>query len=107
MLDANWSVALCTANCFVEIADPAQFRERVPAALYADMSPWIDRALQDFGRVMTAQAPRFFECASGSSEQQKLIPYTRAFLEELQFALIVWLSDLHRAVPGVAAGRAP
>ncbi|CAG9242739.1 conserved hypothetical protein [Burkholderia diffusa] len=75
----------------------------MPASPYADTSRWIDRALQDFGPVLTAQAPRFFERTSGSSEQQKLIPYTRAFLEELQFVQIVWLSDLHRAVPGVAA----
>ncbi|KUY72050.1 GH3 auxin-responsive promoter family protein [Burkholderia sp. RF4-BP95] len=106
LLAANRNTAFGTANGFAEIADPAQFRERVPAAPYADMSRWIDRALQDSAPILTAQAPRFFERTSGSSEQQKLIPYTQAFLEELQFALIVWLSDLHRAVPGVAAGRA-
>lgn len=106
LLAENRNTAFGTANGFVDIADPARFRERVPTASYAGMSRWIDRALHESSPILTAQAPRFFERTSGSSEQQKLIPYTQAFLQELQFALIVWLADLHRAVPGVAAGRA-
>ncbi|KVL22151.1 auxin-responsive GH3-related protein [Burkholderia cepacia] len=106
LLAANRNTAFGMANEFADISDPAQFRERVPATSYAGMSRWIDRALQESAPILTDQAPRFFERTSGGSEQQKLIPYTPAFLEELQFALIVWLADLHRTVPGVAAGRA-
>lgn len=106
LLATNRNTAFGMANGFADIADPAQFRERVPATSYAGMSRWIDRALEESAPILTDQAPRFFERTSGGSEQQKLIPYTPAFLEELQFALIVWLSDLHRTVPGVAAGRA-
>ena len=106
LLAANRNTAFGIAQGFADIADPAQFRERVPVAPYAGVSRWIDRALQESTPILTAQPPRFFERTSGGSEQQKLIPYTPAFLEELQFALVVWLSDLHHAVPGVAAGRA-
>ncbi|KWN04107.1 auxin-responsive GH3-related protein [Burkholderia territorii] len=106
LLAANRNTTFGIANRFADIADPAQFRECVPVTPYAGMSQWIDRALHESIPILTAQTPRFFERTSGGSERQKLIPYTPAFLEELQFALIVWLSDLHRAVPGVAAGRA-
>ncbi|MGU7772324.1 GH3 family domain-containing protein [Burkholderia sp. MR1-5-21] len=106
LLAANRNTAFGAANGFADIANPAQFRERVPTTTYSDMRPWIDRALRESGPILTARPPRFFERTSGSSERQKLIPYTREFLDELQFALIVWLADLYRAVPDVAKGRA-
>ncbi|KWE66583.1 auxin-responsive GH3-related protein [Burkholderia ubonensis] len=106
LLAANRNTALGAAHGFADIADPTQFRERMPATTYAGMRPWIDRALRESGPILTAQPPRFFERTSGSSERQKLIPYTPAFLDELQSALVVWLADLYREVPGVAAGRA-
>lgn len=106
LLAANRNTAFGVANGFADIANPAQFRERVPATTYAGMRRWVDRALRESAPILTAQAPRFFERTSGSSEQQKLIPYTPAFLGELQFALVVWLADLYRVVPGIAAGRA-
>ncbi|MFM0285277.1 GH3 family acyl-acid amido synthetase [Paraburkholderia megapolitana] len=106
ILDTNRDTAFGRAHGFAQIADAAQYRERVPVHSYADLEPWIERAQRDTQPVLTAQPPLFFERTSGNSAQQKRIPYTAAFLGELQHALTIWLADLYRRVPEIGEGRA-
>ncbi|AMP04988.1 GH3 auxin-responsive promoter family protein [Collimonas pratensis] len=106
MLADNSESAFGRAHGFARISDPVQFRERVPIHTYADLLPWIERAQRETQPVLTAQSPRFFERTSGNSAQQKLIPYTQTFLDEIQVALTIWLADLYRCLPAIAAGRA-
>ncbi|WP_153137937.1 GH3 family domain-containing protein [Paraburkholderia agricolaris] len=106
LLAANRDTAFGRAYGFATISDAAQYRERVPLHTYADLLPWIERAQRETAAVLSAQPPRFFERTSGNSALQKLIPYTPAFLGEMQRALVVWLADVYRQVPGIALGRA-
>jgi hypothetical protein len=106
LLEDNRESAFGRAHGFAKISDPAQFRERVPVHAYADLLPWIERAQREAEPVLTAQRPRFFERTSGNSAQQKLIPYTPAFLGEMQGALTIWLADLYRQLPEIGEGRA-
>nr|WKF57865.1 hypothetical protein HUO10_002359 [Paraburkholderia busanensis] len=106
LLDTNRDTAFGRAYGFADIRDAAQYRERVPLQTYADLLPWIERAQRQTEPVLSAQAPRFFERASGNSALQKLIPYTPAFLDEMQRALVVWLADVYGQVPEIAHGRA-
>lgn len=106
ILDVNRNTAFGRAHGFAQITDATQYRERVPVHTYADLEPWIERAQRDTQPVLTAQPPLFFERTSGNSAQQKRIPYTAAFLGELQHALTIWLADLYRRVPEIGEGRA-
>jgi hypothetical protein len=91
---------------FASIRTPEQYRERVPVQMAADFLPWLERASTGTEAVLTSQTPKFLERTSGSTARQKLIPYTPAFLQEMQAAMIVWLADMIRLCPGIAQGRA-
>ncbi len=84
----------------------ARFRECVPPRDTAAFLPWLERATREPEPVLTRERPAFFERTSGSTARTKPIPYTPAFLRELQAAMVVWLADMARAHPGITAGRA-
>ncbi|MDM1021826.1 GH3 auxin-responsive promoter family protein [Acinetobacter sp. VNK23] len=46
-----------------------------------------------------------YQPTSGSSEQIKFIPYTQAFLDELDHAIAPWLSSMYRRCPQLAQGK--
>ncbi|MGS0893830.1 GH3 family domain-containing protein [Burkholderia stagnalis] len=106
LLAANRDTAFGRRFGFARIDGPEQFRERVPVHAAAEFLPWLERAAREAGPVLTAQRPVFLERTSGSTARRKLIPYTPAFLHELQAAMVVWLADLYAACPALAEGRA-
>lgn len=80
------------------------FRERLPLSRYGD---WKERIqAQREGRLQLVDSPlQRYQPTSGSSEALKLIPYTQAFLGELDSAIGPWLASLYRQHPGIASGR--
>lgn len=80
------------------------FRERQPLSRYGD---WKERiqAQRSGGAPLVNSPVQRYQPTSGSSEALKLIPYTRAFLGELDAAIGPWLASLYRQHPGIAAGR--
>jgi hypothetical protein len=106
LLEAGRDTAFGRQHGFSEIRSADQFRERVPIRDTAAFLPWLERAAQDPEPVLTHEQPAFFERTSGSTARSKLIPYTPAFLRELQAAVIVWLAGMARAHPDITAGRA-
>lgn len=80
------------------------FREQLPLTRYGD---WKERIqAQREGRLQLVNSPlQRYQPTSGSSEALKLIPYTQAFLGELDSAIGPWLSSLYRQHPGIATGR--
>ncbi|HEM7879248.1 TPA: GH3 auxin-responsive promoter family protein [Burkholderia contaminans] len=106
LLAANRDTAFGRRFGFDRIDSPTRFRERVPVHAAVDFLPWLDRVSHETEPVLTAERPVFLERTSGSTTRQKLIPYTPAFLRELQAAMVVWLADMHRACPALGEGRA-
>lgn len=106
ILADNCNTAFGQAHDFSSIHDIDAFRRQVPVSDYTSLSPWLQRAQTECGAVLTKLPPLFFERTSGNSAAQKRIPYTRAFLEELQRSLVVWLAHAYRTMPGLAEGRA-
>jgi hypothetical protein len=80
------------------------FRDNLPLTRYAE---WKERIQgQRDGRQQLIDSPlQRYQPTSGSSEALKLIPYTSAFLGELDAAIGPWLSSLYRQHPGIATGR--
>jgi GH3 auxin-responsive promoter len=81
------------------------FRERVPEAGYPDVAPAIERQRRGVPGELTGAPCARYQPTSGSSAKMKWIPYTRAFLTELDAAISPWGFDLYRTVPGVRRGR--
>ncbi|CAE6703574.1 GH3 auxin-responsive promoter family protein [Paraburkholderia nemoris] len=106
LLEAGRDTAFGRQHGFSEIRSADQFRDRVPIRDTAAFLPWLERAAQEPEPVLTREWPAFFERTSGSTARSKLIPYTPAFLRELQAAMIVWLADMAREHPDITAGRA-
>lgn len=77
----------------------------LPLCTYDDVATDIDRVADGVGGL-TREQPVRFELSGGSSGAQKLVPITRAFLAEMNRALLPWLFSLYARTPGVAAGCA-
>ncbi|MDQ8037017.1 MAG: GH3 auxin-responsive promoter family protein [Pedobacter sp.] len=79
------------------------FRDMQPLSRYRD---WQGRiAEQKSGGEQLSASPLVrYQPTSGSSEQLKLIPYTKQFLSELDSAIAPWLSSLYRQHPGLHGG---
>ncbi|MFP5430735.1 MAG: GH3 auxin-responsive promoter family protein [Gammaproteobacteria bacterium] len=80
------------------------FRERQPLSRYGDWKERIQRQREGGGQLVNSPVHRY-QPTSGSSEALKLIPYTQAFLGELDAAIGPWLASLYRRHPGISSGR--
>lgn len=79
------------------------YREMVPLTRYADWRDRIDRQRSGGARISESRVVRY-QPTSGSSERLKLIPYTQAFLGELDAAIAPWVASLYRSHPGLRSG---
>lgn len=84
---------------------PAQFRERVPEVQYGDVEAAVERQRAGAAAELTAARCRRYQPTSGSSAKIKWIPYTAAFLAELDAAVSPWGADLYRRFPAIGRGR--
>jgi hypothetical protein len=84
---------------------PAGFRARVPEATYDDVSQSIERQRGGASAELTAEPCARYQPTSGSSARLKWIPYTAAFLAELDAAISPWGFDLYQSTPAVRRGR--
>lgn len=79
------------------------FREQYPVSRYDDWQQAI--AGQRAGGMPLIGSPLVrYQPTSGSSQKLKLIPYTRAFLGELDAAIGPWLDSMYRANPRLKSG---
>ncbi len=90
----------------------SQLHDRYPVSRYADWKGRVQTLRESLGQegkgadtlpLIRDRLVRF-QPTSGSSEQLKLIPYTKGFLAELDAAIGPWLSSLYRTHPGLSAG---
>ena len=95
------SSSLCLAR---QVSSYEQFREAFPVTRYADWRAHI-RAIQRNAAVLSTSPLVRMQPTSGSSEQIKLIPYNKAFLDELDNAIAPWLCSLYRKCPQLKHGQ--
>ncbi|MBI5507242.1 MAG: GH3 auxin-responsive promoter family protein [Deltaproteobacteria bacterium] len=105
LVDRNRDTAYGRAHAFARIRSVADFQARVPVVAHRDLVPWIERAAAGEANVLTRSAVLLFEPTSGTTEQPKLIPFTRDLLAEIQNATGAWLCDLYRARPQLRGTR--
>ncbi|CAK9066644.1 GH3 auxin-responsive promoter, partial [Durusdinium trenchii] len=79
------------------------FQRQLPVTGFDDWRADIEK-WRDTGQALVASPLMRFQPTSGSTSAIKWIPYTRAFLGELDGAIAPWLSDLYRQYPDLARG---
>ncbi len=80
------------------------FRRRVPVRTSDEVAPWIERVAGGEPNVLTAAPVTRFGVTSGSSAASKLVPYTRALLEEFQTGIAPWAFYMFRRRPQLLSG---
>ncbi len=81
-----------------------QFVAQIPLTRYADWRSGIEA--MRVGQASLTRSPIVrYQPTSGSSERIKFIPYTKAFLGELDAAIGPWLSSMYRLYPRLKSGQ--
>ncbi len=91
---------------FDRIKTVEDWQDRVPIVRYEDLEPDIEAIRAGATGILTAEPVRLLQPTSGSTGGSKLIPYTDRLRAEYRRAVAVWMDNLFRAQPGLAAGRA-
>jgi hypothetical protein len=81
------------------------FAARVPVTDYESWRSEILHQRREGGARLTRSPVRRYQPTSGSSAAMKWIPYSQAFLDELDAAICPWVADLYRQWPGLRRGR--
>lgn len=84
---------------------PDEFRQRVAITEYEDWQPLINRQRSSGEHILTTKDCQRYQPTSGSTSQIKWIPYTPAFLHELDQTISPWVADLYQRFPGIRRGR--
>lgn len=92
------------AQNYASISSYEDFCQKFPLTQYRDWQGAIDRQRGSKASVVCSQVQRF-EPTSGSTFERKWIPYSAAFLAELNSAASVWLGDLYKQYPLIQKGR--
>ncbi len=89
---------------FERLARPSEFQAAVPVSTPDSVVTDVDRIAAGEPRVLTGAPVVRFEPSGGSSGASKLVPVTRALLDEFHRALAPMLFELLHRRPAVRAG---
>lgn len=81
-------------HAFDNIAGIQDYRNQVPVASYEDLASYIECIARGEADILFAGRAVAFEQTGGSSGGSKLIPYSRASLEDFGNAILPWLGSL-------------
>jgi len=101
LVTSNTDTAYGRAHRFQAVTSVRAWQSRVPIVDYDDIQPWVARAAAGERRVLTAAPIRIFERTSGSTDANKLVPYTAGLLDEFAAATGPWLHGLYASYPGL------
>lgn len=95
-LKRNMGTEFGQAHQFDQIQTVDDYRSRVPMQNYVDLAESIKRIAGGEPDILFAGNAIAFERTSGSSDGQKLIPYSQASLNDFRTAIVPWLAQLVR-----------
>jgi hypothetical protein len=94
------------SHAFAKLRTIHDFQDAVPISTYDDYRAPIERIGAGERNVLTADDVLLLEPTGGSSDGEKLIPYTAALQNSFQRAIRTWIWDLYSKRPNVRRGRA-
>ena len=91
---------------FHSVRRAADWRQRVPLSNYEEYVAAVERIVGGQANVLTVEPVELLEPTSGSTDGEKLIPYTASLRHQFQRAVAVWIADVMRRRPAIRHGRA-
>lgn len=91
---------------FSSIKSIEEYKEKVPLVSYDDIKPEIEMMKFGVKNVLSSSEVLLFEPTSGSSSTNKHIPFTRAFLNEIQNSTSAWIYDVYKHNPHLKKTKA-
>jgi hypothetical protein len=82
-----------------------EYQQQVPITDYDYWQGAITKQQQGNDFVLTSHNCNRYQPTSGSTSKIKWIPYTQAFLNELDNAISPWLADMYQQYPGIRFGK--
>jgi len=105
ILSANRGCDFGREHHFGEIATVENYQQRVPVCAYEDFEPYIERIAEGRPEVLTGERVQQFGLTSGSTQASKLVPYTKALVNEFQAGIDPWVYYLFRSFPRIVSGK--
>jgi hypothetical protein len=105
ILAANAGSAFGREHHFADATSVAAYQRAVPLCSYEDMQAYIERIARGQPQVLTTQPVLQFGVTSGSTRASKLIPYTKALIDEFQQGIDPWVYYLFRRFPRILSGK--
>src|SRR5947207_6298802 len=93
-------------HLFSQITSIRTYRQLVPVRIYEEFKPYIERIAEGQSRVLTSEPIRQFALTSGSTQAAKLVPYTKALVNEFQEGIDPWVNYLFGSFPHLLFGKA-
>jgi hypothetical protein len=81
------------------------YQQQVPITDYEYWQTSIHKQQKNDDPVLTKHSCQRYQPTSGSTSKIKWIPYTQAFLAELDHAIAPWLGDMYQQYPGILKGK--
>ncbi len=81
------------------------YQKKVPITDYEYWQASITKQQHNKESILTRHLCQRYQPTSGSTSKIKWIPYTAAFLNELDKAIAPWLGDVYQQYPGILKGK--
>lgn len=99
ILSTNQHTDFGKKHHFANIHTPEAYQQRVPIHTYEQLAPWFDRIAQGQNNILTTEPILMMERTGGSTQANKLIPYTQSLLNEFSAATNAWIYDIYANRP--------
>ncbi len=106
ILSSNAATVFGQEHHFARIDSVEAYQNLVPLRTYEEFKPYIDRIAEGELQVLTSEPSRQFALTSGSTQAAKLIPCTKAMVNEFQEGIDPWVNYLFRSFPRLLFGKA-
>ena len=105
ILTANNDCTFAQQHHFSTINSVEAFQGSVPIRSYEEMHPYIQRMVEGEERILLSEQIQRFALTSGSTQASKLVPYTKALINEFQEGIDPWVYYLFRSQPALLLGK--
>jgi GH3 auxin-responsive promoter len=106
IISSNLDCVFAREHHFIDITSCESYQQSVPVRSYEEFTPYIERIAEGQPKVLTSEPVQQFALTSGSTQASKLVPYTKALVNEFQEGINPWVYYLFRSFPRMFLGKA-
>lgn len=106
ILTVNNDCAFAQEHHFSTIDSVEAFQCSLPIHSYEEIQPYIQRMVEGEEHILLGEQIQRFALTSGSTQASKLVPYTKALINEFQEGIDPWVYYLFRSQPTLLLGKA-